>query len=106
MTQTTETASRSLVRSLYAVDAAGPVAVSVADGPTVVGHPSRIDRDEAGIRVEVCPYEGDAPQYRVRAHRTPAGWQPPYVERRSLTESWTRCGRLADVTPAPRTPEE
>ena len=106
MTRPVERARRSLVRSLCAVDPADPVAVSVADGPTVVGHPSRIDRDEAGIRVEVCPDDGDAPQYRVRAHRTPTGWQPPYVERRSLTEPWTRCGRLADVTPAPRLPEE
>ena len=106
MTQAVERVNRSLVRSLYAIDATGSVTVSVADGPTVVGHPSRIDRDEAGVRVEVCPYDGDAPQYRVRAHRTPTGWRPPYVERRPLTEPWTRCGRLTDVTVSHRTPEE
>lgn len=93
MTDTT----RALVRTLYAVDADGDVALETAAGTRVVGRPSRVDRDEAGIRVEVCPFDGNAPQYRVRARRTPTGWLPPVVEQRLMHGDWRECGPLADL---------
>ncbi|MFB6268887.1 MAG: hypothetical protein ABEH83_03025 [Halobacterium sp.] len=88
---------RDLVERLYAVQPREDVAVEAADGTRVEGRPSRIDRDEAGIRIEVCPGDRDAPQYRVRADRTPDGWRAPRVERRPIGGDWERVGRLTAV---------
>lgn len=88
---------RSLIRDLYELTAETEVRLRIDDGTRVVGRPSRIDRDEAGIRIEVCPYDGDAPQYRVRAGRTPTGWRDPRVDRRPMAEDWSRYGRLVKV---------
>lgn len=86
-----------LVEQLYAVQPREDVVVETADGARVEGRPSRIDRDEAGIRIEVCPGERNAPQYRVRAERTPHGWRPPRVERRPIGEDWEQVGRLTGL---------
>ncbi|MFB6126194.1 MAG: hypothetical protein ABEJ79_02690 [Halolamina sp.] len=88
---------RPLIRTLFDVSEDVDLALELADGDRVVGRPSRIDRDQAGIRIEVCPFSGEAPQYRVRANRTPTGWQTPVVERRPLGGDWTRQGALAGV---------
>lgn len=88
---------RSLIQDLYGITDGTEVALRIADGTRVVGRPSRIDRDEAGIRIEVCPYNGDAPQYRVRTNRTPNGWRDPYVERRPMNGGWNRFGRLVEL---------
>lgn len=88
---------RSLVSTLYAVDTDGEIVVEVAADARITGVPSRVERDEAGIRIEVCPYDGNAPQYRVRAGRTPLGWRRPVVERRRLHGDWDVCGPLTDV---------
>lgn len=90
-------ATRTLVRSIYAVDVDDAVVLETDDGARIVGRPSRVDRDEAGIRIEVCPFDGDAPQYRVRAQRTPTGWQDPVVEARHLHGDWRECGSLSSL---------
>lgn len=90
-------APRSLVTELYEITADTVVTFRVPDGQWVTGKPSRLDRDEAGIRLEICPYDGDAPQYRVRAMRTPAGWLDPYVERRYRDREWEHYGSLAAI---------
>lgn len=90
---------QSLISTLYAVDADSEVVVEVAADARITGVPSRVERDEAGIRIEVCPYDGNAPQYRVRADRTPLGWRQPVVERRPLHGDWDECGQLTDVMP-------
>jgi hypothetical protein len=85
---------RTLVQQLYAVEPREDVVVETADGTRVEGRPSRIERDQNGIRIEVCPGDRNAPQYRVRADRTPDGWRAPRVERRPIGEGWERVGRL------------
>lgn len=92
---------RPLIRALYEIEPGVEVLVRVADGSEVVGRPSRIERDEAGIRIELCPHDADAPQYRLRAQRTPDGWQSPVAECRPLEGSWTRCGALLEATVLP-----
>ncbi|MFB6235079.1 MAG: hypothetical protein ABEH81_11445 [Halopenitus sp.] len=89
--------SRTLIATLYAIDADSDVVVETGNADRITGKPSRIERDEAGIRVELCPYDGNAPQYRVRADRTPLGWRDPLVERRRLHGDWNECGRLTDL---------
>jgi len=89
--------SQTLIAMLYAIDAGSDVVVETRNADRIVGKPSRIERDEAGIRVELCPYDGNAPQYRVRADRTPLGWRDPLVERRPLDGDWNECGRLIDL---------
>lgn len=86
-----------MIQDLYKISADTEVSLQVTDGTQIVGRPSRIDRDEAGIRIEVCPYDGDAPQYRVRANRTPTGWRNPCVERRPINGEWNQYGQLAGV---------
>lgn len=90
---------QTLISTLYAVDTDGEVAVEFAGDARITGVPSRIERDEAGIRIEVCPYDGNDPQYRVRADRTPLGWRQPVVERRPLYGGWDECGPLTAVVP-------
>lgn len=92
-----EDVTRTLVRSLYAVDTGDEVVLQTDAGTRIVGCPSRVDRDEAGIRLEVCPFDGNAPQYRVRAQRTPTGWRAPVVERRPMHGDWQGCGTLVDL---------
>ncbi|MFB6117476.1 hypothetical protein [Halosegnis sp.] len=92
-----------VVRGLYDLAAGETVRVRTEE-TTVVGRLSRIERDQAGVRVEVCPYDGDAPQYRVWAARTPTGWQSPRLERRPLGGEWVACGRLDAVVPLATTP--
>ncbi|WP_430505047.1 hypothetical protein [Haloparvum sp. PAK95] len=89
--------SQSLIATLYAIDVDSEVVVETESGDRITGKPSRIERDEAGVRVELCPYDGNAPQYRVRADRTPLGWRAITVERRPLHGDWSECGRLADL---------
>lgn len=86
-----------LVEQLYDVRAGEDIAVETADGKRIEGRPSRIDRDESGIRIEVCPADRNAPQYRVRADRTREGWRAPQVDRQPMGGNWEHCGRLADV---------
>ena len=95
---------RSLIRALHDVSGATDVALELASGERVVGRPSRIDRDQGGIRVEVCPFSGEAPQYRVRASRTPTGWLSPVVERRPPDGEWQRHGDLVAVRRLPPPP--
>lgn len=92
------TESRQLIRDLYTVSADTEARLRVADGTRIEGRPSRIERDEAGIRIEICPYDGDAPQYRIRADRIPLGWRPPCVQRRPIDGSWSRCGQLVRLS--------
>lgn len=89
--------SQSLIATLYAIDADSEVVVETETGDRITGKPSRIERDEAGIRVELCPYDGNAPQYRVRADRTPLGWRDTLVEQRPLDGDWNECGHLTDL---------
>ncbi|MCD2200094.1 hypothetical protein LPA44_09305 [Halobacterium sp. KA-4] len=84
-----------LVEQLYDVRPGDDVVVETDDGTRVAGRPSRIERDEAGVRIELCPGPRNAPQYRVRAVRTPGGWESPRVERRPMGGEWTDCGELA-----------
>jgi hypothetical protein len=86
-----------LARDLYDIEPGAEVWLRIEGGAGVVGRPSRIDRDEAGIRIELCPHSAEAPQYRLHAQRTPTGWRPPVVERRPLHGEWTRCGDLHEV---------
>ncbi|UPV74244.1 hypothetical protein M0R89_17110 [Halorussus limi] len=85
-----------LVEDLFEITADDEVVARVG-GTLIRGRPSRIDRDEAGIRVEICPYDGDDPQYRLSAVRTPNGWREPRVHRRPLDGEWEECGRLAEL---------
>lgn len=93
----TSTDARRLVADLYDLCGEADVCLHVDGDTRIRGKPSRLDRDQAGVRIEVCPYDGDAPQYRVRANRTPTGWLVPRVERRPLGGAWTECGRLVGV---------
>lgn len=86
-----------LVEDLYNIKQGDKVRARIIDGTVVTGVPSRIERDEAGIQIEVCPFDKDEPQYRIRAHRTPNGWRNPYVERRPIHDEWERYGRLVDL---------
>lgn len=86
-----------LVDQLYDVRPREDLVVEVADGTRVEGRPSRIDRDEGEVRIEVCPGDRDAPQYLVRADRTPRGWRAPRVECREMGGEWEVVGRLTDL---------
>ncbi|MFC4450254.1 hypothetical protein [Halorussus aquaticus] len=85
-----------LVERLFDITADDEVTARVG-GTLIRGRPSRIDRDEAGIRVEICPYDGDDPQYRLSATRTPTGWCEPRAHRRLLDGEWNEYGRLTDL---------
>lgn len=86
-----------LVEDIHEIERGDEVAARLIDGTLVKGRPSRIDRDEAGVRIEVCPYRADDPQYRLRADRTPTGWRNPCIERRPMNGEWERYGRLVDL---------
>lgn len=88
---------RSLIEDLYGITEGATVVVRASDSSIIEGVPSRIERTQAGIRIELCPFDRNDPQYRVRATRTPTGWCDPSVERCPVGGEWERCGHLVCI---------
>jgi hypothetical protein len=66
------------------------------DGRRVAGTTEGVERDQAGVRIELCETEGEVPTYRIHLDRSTTDWNPPYVERREGAK-WVRYGELVNL---------
>lgn len=66
------------------------------DGRKVTGTTTEIERDQAGVRIEVAQNNEETPAFRIRLNRSPTDWFTPYVERREET-GWEQYGQLVNL---------
>lgn len=69
------------------------------DTERVEGVVTRIERGLEEIRIEIAPFDVDAPQYQIRSIRKADGWSEPtaYWISEAIHPCWRRCGRLEHI---------
>lgn len=87
----------SLTDEVQSFEKGEEIACRVIDGSLIQGQVLRVQRDQAGVHIEICPFDRSEPQYRIQILRTSTGWRKPYLERRGINdEDWNRYAEVVD----------
>lgn len=69
------------------------------DGSTVVGSCAEFHRDQAGLRVTLCPVDSSRYPHRIRLPRLSTGWKQPVLERwDEAADEWQHCAEITELT--------